>query len=368
MFTKEADLTTEAGFILAFNIAKAKKPYTEGEFIKKNMAQVIFVLEPENRKLQKLINEMPFARHTIERRISVISADILNNLQTNLSKCLVVSLALDESTDIKDMPQLAIFVRYVSKDLEELLDLVTLKNTTRGCDIKEALDGVLQKNAVPIGNIVSIATDSAPSMTGTKQGLIGLLKADILYPDFLPVHCIIHREHLAAKYFQYPHIMQIVLKIVNCVRSSAKTHRQFKSFIEDMNNYELPNDVSWYCLMRWLSIRNVLGSFFKLLDPIKQFMEEKGKSFPEFNKPQWLLDLAFFLQMWFSIYKLNKSLQGKEKLISDLAQTVFSFHNKLKLFTKDLQTKTFAHFKCLKKISESFPDIPVETEEYMNKL
>lgn len=50
MFTKEADLTTEAGFILAFNIAKAKKPYTEGEFIKKNMAQVISVLEPENKK------------------------------------------------------------------------------------------------------------------------------------------------------------------------------------------------------------------------------------------------------------------------------------------------------------------------------
>jgi hypothetical protein len=237
---------------LAFNIAKAKNPYTEGKYIKKNMAQVISVLEPENKKLQKLINEMPVARHTIERRISAIIADILNNLQTNLSKCLAVSLALDESTDIKDMPQLVIFVRYVSKDLEvveELLNLVTLKNTTRGYDIKEALDGVLQKNAVPIGNIVSIATDGAPSMTGTKQKLIGLLKADISYPDFLPVHCIIHREHLAAKYFQYPHSMQIVLKIVNCILSCAKTHRRFKSFIEDMNNYELPNDVSWYCLV-----------------------------------------------------------------------------------------------------------------------
>lgn len=84
MFTKETDLTTEAGFILAFNIA-----------------QVISVLEPENKKLQKLKNEMPVARHTTERRIYVISAHILNNLHTNSSKCLAVSLALDESTDIK---------------------------------------------------------------------------------------------------------------------------------------------------------------------------------------------------------------------------------------------------------------------------
>lgn len=91
--------------------------------------------------------------------ISVISVDILNNLQNNLSKCLAVNLALDESTDIKDKPQLAIFVRYGSKDLEvveELLDRVTLKNTTRGCDIKKALDGLLQKNAVLLGNIVSL--------------------------------------------------------------------------------------------------------------------------------------------------------------------------------------------------------------------
>lgn len=51
MFTKEADVTTEAGFLLAFNIAKEKKPYTEEEFTKKNMAQVVSILAPENKEL-----------------------------------------------------------------------------------------------------------------------------------------------------------------------------------------------------------------------------------------------------------------------------------------------------------------------------
>lgn len=94
----------------------------------------------------KLVDQLPASRHTVERRISALSGSILNNLQTNIKECSAISLALDESTDIKDTPQLAIFVRYVSKDfeiVEELLDLVALKDTTRGCDVKEALDDVI---------------------------------------------------------------------------------------------------------------------------------------------------------------------------------------------------------------------------------
>src|SRR5215469_17678003 len=103
------------------------------------MAQVVSILDPENKILQKLIDQMPTARHTIERRISVISGDIVGNLQQNLSECSAISLALDESTDVKDKAQLAIFVRYVTKDLEV--------EEERGRDIKEALDGVLLKNS-----------------------------------------------------------------------------------------------------------------------------------------------------------------------------------------------------------------------------
>ena len=62
------------------------------------------------------------------------------------------------------------------------------------------------------------------------------------------------------------------------------------------------------------------------------------------------------------------SLQGREKLISDLVQSVFSFRIKLRLFRKDLEAKTFAHFKCLKKIIESHPNVQVKTEDYLCKI
>ncbi|XP_025193643.1 general transcription factor II-I repeat domain-containing protein 2A-like [Melanaphis sacchari] len=202
-----------------------------------------------------MVENISNSRHTMERRISMISSDIFSNLQNEIANCSALSLALDESTDIQDKPQLAIFIRYVTMNMEvkeELLDLIAHKETTRGCAIKDALDVVLRKAEVQIAKIVSVSTDGAPSMTGCKNGLIGILKSDTDFPDFIPIHCIIHRAHLTAKYFKYEHVMSVVLKIVNYIRSGSKIHRKFKNFVESLED-DIPNDVPWYCLVRWLS-------------------------------------------------------------------------------------------------------------------
>lgn len=52
----------------------------------------------------------------------------------------------DESTDIADQPQIADFIQLVFEDgvtQEELLDLIPLKNATRGVVIKKAFDDAL---------------------------------------------------------------------------------------------------------------------------------------------------------------------------------------------------------------------------------
>lgn len=64
-----------------------------------------------------------------------------------MKNCIAFSLALDESTDIIDHPQLAVFIRFVLPDFvvkEELLDLVALQESTRGADIKNALDSIMK--------------------------------------------------------------------------------------------------------------------------------------------------------------------------------------------------------------------------------
>ncbi|CAM4611702.1 unnamed protein product [Lepidochelys kempii] len=136
------------------------------------------------------------------RRISQISANVASKMQNYIKNSLVFSLALDESTEVQDKPQLAIFVRYVSADVivkEEMLDLVALKETTRSVDIKNKLDKVLTNVDIPLDKRISVSMDGAPAMVGGKVGLIILLKSDPKLPEFLPVHCIIHHEHLTGR-------------------------------------------------------------------------------------------------------------------------------------------------------------------------
>ena len=58
-------------------------------------------------------------------------------------------------------------------------------------------------------------------MLEKHSGVIVLIMKDDYYPEFLPVHCVIHCEHLAAKYSKYDLVMKPVLEIVNFIHSSA---------------------------------------------------------------------------------------------------------------------------------------------------
>ena len=61
-------------------------------------------------------------------------------------------------------------------------------------------------------------------------------------------------------------------------------------------------------------------------------MKEKNKYFPELSDLEWIMDLAFLVDMLCHLSRFNLNLQGKLKLLPDLVQSVSDFVNKLKLF------------------------------------
>jgi hypothetical protein len=142
-----------------------------------------------------------------------------------LKNCIAFSLALDESTDITDLQQLAVFICFVSPGFivkEELLDLVVLQESTHGVDIKNALDSIMKTFDVPLNKLVSLELMELRQCWVKKIGPIGLLRDDAHIPQFIPIHYIIYREYLVTKYLKYPDVMNLVLHIVNYIHTNAK--------------------------------------------------------------------------------------------------------------------------------------------------
>ncbi|XP_032406666.1 general transcription factor II-I repeat domain-containing protein 2-like [Xiphophorus hellerii] len=348
--TKRGEAVTLASYKVAWNIARAKKPYNEGEFLKQCFVDLIDILAPDNKQLKDSITDLQMSRHTVETRISDINNALESDLHADLNACAYFSVALDESCDIQDKPQLAIFVRMISEDCvvkEELLDIVPLKDRTRGTDVKEAMMEVFKTANMSLEKLTAIATDGAPSMIGSVNGLVGLCKGDDLFPDFWNFHCIIHREQLVSKTLNLDHVMKPMMEIVNYIRTHALTHRQFKNLIADLDG-DLPGDLPLHCAVRWLSRGKVVSRFLELLEPVKLFMAEKNKSYPQLSDPKWLMDLAFLVDMLSHLDKLNLDLQGKLKTLPDLTQSVFSFVNKVKLFKVHIQNGNLSHFPSLR--------------------
>ena len=71
------------------------------KLLQKNIFKVVAVLDPNNTKLQRLIYQTAASRHTAEKRIFPINADIEYKLQNDLKNSTAFSLVLDKSTNLQ---------------------------------------------------------------------------------------------------------------------------------------------------------------------------------------------------------------------------------------------------------------------------
>ena len=113
-------------------------------------------------------------RNTVEGRVSDISANLDSQLKKKVKSFVIFSIVLDESTDISDVAQQAIFIRGVDETLsvtEEFLGLVPMIDIITANDIFNSLVAVMNRMGIYWSRAVGIATDSAPSMIAKKAGV-----------------------------------------------------------------------------------------------------------------------------------------------------------------------------------------------------
>ncbi|XP_069582815.1 general transcription factor II-I repeat domain-containing protein 2-like [Ranitomeya imitator] len=366
---------TIASFKVAHILAQRKKPFEDGEIVKDAMlaaADSLFQDFKKNSDIISAIKSLQLSGNTITRRIESMSEDIRHQLKRDLEKCDFISLQFDESLDVVDTAQLNIYIRMVFEDLsvkEDLLAVISLKEKTRGEDIYTAFKTYVQEHNIPLQKLVSITTDGAPAMIGSKIGFVTLCRNDHDFPHFLNYHCIIHQESLCTKVINFQHVMKVVVKIVNSIRARPLQHRLFKSFLEELDSQY--KDLLLYTEVRWLSRGKLLERFQSLLPEIIQFLELKDDLCAEISDSQWQADLAFLTDITSKLNDLNRELQGKDKTITEMIGAVNAFTQKLKLCQTQLQKGVFHHFPSLQHLlKENTPfdkNVYLESCEKLNK-
>ena len=140
-------------------------------------AEVVF---PEKR--QAFAN-VSLTRNTIVDRFSNLSANLNSQLKNKIKRFVAFSVAIDESTEITDAAQLAIFIRGVEKILivfEGFVEMVPMSSTTTAANIFTSLVGALDRVGVDWSHAVILATDGALSMIGRKAGVVAIFREKVL--------------------------------------------------------------------------------------------------------------------------------------------------------------------------------------------
>ncbi|XP_019748223.1 general transcription factor II-I repeat domain-containing protein 2-like [Hippocampus comes] len=362
-----SDAAVKASYLIASQIAMASKPYSDGEFIKNCLLTAAEIVCPEKRHAFANIS---LTRNTVADRISELSADLDHQLKRKVGSFVAFSVAIDESTDITDVAQLAIFIRGVDKTLnvtEEFLELVPMIDTTTAEDIFSSVVGALDRVGADWSRAVSLATDGAPSMIGKKAGVVTKFRDKVQAANgggnFWTFHCILHQEALCSKSLRMDHVMEVVVRTVNFIRARGLNHRQFDSFLSDCN---IIHGVPYHTNVRWLSRGAVLKRFFDLRDEIGQFMEKKGKPVKELQCHLWLQDLAFMVDITEHLNILNKMLQGRKKIITQYYDSIRAFKLKLGLWETQVASGDPAHFPCLKDMCAA--SVNSDVKRYKEKI
>ena len=139
--------------------------------------------------------------NTIQRQQDDIAKQLSLSQQTKVNKeASLFSLALDESTDLKDSVQLLVFIRSLTPTFElckHLLSMEILSSRTRGEDIFVAAKNACIKNGMK--NLCGICMDEAPAMTGNIKGFVARFSEYVSkeYDNkwLTNLHCIIHHNH-----------------------------------------------------------------------------------------------------------------------------------------------------------------------------
>ncbi|XP_073456451.1 protein FAM200C-like [Aquarana catesbeiana] len=323
-----------ASYEVAYLIAKQGKPHTIAETHKTSCVEDGEYHIMLGKAAEVKLSQIPLSNDTISDRIEDMSKDILAQVVADLiSSPAKFSLQHDETTDVSNLSQLAVFVRYVKDDVikEDFLFCKPL-TTTKAADVKKLVDDFFKDNNLSWDMVSAVCSNGAPAMLGRKSGFGALVKADA--PHIIVTHCILHRHALATKTLppKLAEVLKIVVECVNYVRNSALRHHIFRELCKEMGSeFEV---LLYHSNVWWLSRGQVLNRVFAVRVELALFLQEQEHQHCHadcFKNSEFILILAYMADIFAA---LNQQMQGSGVNIIEAEENLKAFQKKLPLWKR----------------------------------
>ena len=275
-FTQLPSKALLASYQVAHRIAECKKPHSIAEELILPAAIELATTMIGEGAVEKLkLVRYPMAPCVV-RRIGDMALGIHDQLIDQM-KQQEFGLQLDEATDGSRDAHLICYVHFVDFSLhslvEELLFCKPIEVDCRGIDLFNIIDNFISTNNLDWKNCISICTDGARAMSGSRSGLRSLIQERA--PMAKWVHCMIHREALLARELS-PELgatVEIVTKVINFIKTRPIKSRMFEKLCAEMNAEN--RSLLFYCSSRWLSLGKSFERVYGLLDELRAFLQQE---------------------------------------------------------------------------------------------
>lgn len=381
-----------SSFVVSYEIAKAKKPYSIGEeLLQPCLSKVVKIMLGTSAAAK--IDTVPLSRRTITRRFSEMTSDVEEQLCSRLKESVHFALQFDESTDVANQAILVGFVRYAYelKIVEDIFCMCSLPSKTTAEEIFKAIDGKFNEYQLDWRNVVALCTDGAAAMTGVKKGVATRI-SDVANESFVSSHCIIHLEALASKKLSpvLNETLKLAVKIINNVKAKPLSSRIFALICSQMDSEH--NTLLLHAEVRWLSRGKTLSRLFELRKELIAYFEEfiaTNKKKPRNKKPkpkkcrtmpadlvsddeesedvvveddtrkqslpeeilleklkddEWVSTLAYLSDIFAYLNELNVSTQGRKMNCFNLWNKIEAFRKKLTIWQGQVEAKNLISF------------------------
>ena len=166
-----------------------------------NFYQLVLLRAKDDPALLKCFNKTYNRRMTPQAQkeiLKLLSLKLLREIAADICSSGCYSILADEATDVSNIQQLVICIRWVTKDLvveEDFIGLMPL-DKANATNIAAAIKDVILRMGLSMEDAKAQCYDGCSTMTGVRNGAATIIKREI--PKCLLTHCYCHALNLAV--------------------------------------------------------------------------------------------------------------------------------------------------------------------------